>query len=58
MRKLLFIFALMCGAMFISCGNATKTAETADSTKVDSVIVDTVAADSVVVDTLVLDSVQ
>lgn len=58
MKKLLFIFALMCGAMFTSCGNTTKTVESADSTKVDSVMVDTMAADSVVVDTLALDSVQ
>lgn len=56
MKKLLFIFALMCGAMFTSCGNTTKTVEPTDSTKVDSVMVDTV--DSVVVDTLALDSVQ
>lgn len=58
MKKLLFIFALMCGAMFTSCGNTTKTVESADSTKVDSVIVDTMAVDSVTVDTLALDSVQ
>lgn len=50
MKNLVLIFALMCGAMFTSCGNTTKTA---DSTKVDSVVVD-----SVVVDTLALDSVQ
>ena len=53
MKNLVLIFALMCGAMFTSCGNTTKTAESADSTKVDSVVVD-----SVVVDTLALDSVQ
>ena len=58
MKKLVFIFALMCGAMFTSCGNTTKTVEPTDSTKVDSVMVDTTAADSVVVDTLALDSVQ
>lgn len=58
MKKLLFMFALMCGAMFTSCGNTTKTVESADSTKVDSVIVDTMAVDSVTVDTLALDSVQ
>ena len=54
MKKLVFIFALMCGAMFTSCGNTAKTVEPADSTKVDSAM----AADSVVVDTLALDSVQ
>ena len=53
MRKLVFMFALMCGAMFTSCGNTTKNAEQVDSTTVDSVM-----TDSVVVDTLALDSVQ
>ena len=53
MKNLVLIFALMCGAMFASCGNSTKNAEQADSTKVDSVM-----TDSVVVDTLALDSVQ
>ena len=58
MKKLVFIFALMCGAMFTSCGNTAKTVEPADSTKVDSVMVDTMAVNSVVVDTLAVDSVQ
>lgn len=49
MKKLVFIFALMCGAMFTSCGNTAKNAEQADSVKVDT---------TVVVDTLALDSVQ
>ena len=53
MRKLIFMFALMCGAMFASCGNTTKNAEQVDSTKADSVM-----TDSVVVDTVALDSVQ
>lgn len=50
MKKLLFIFALMCGAMFTSCNNATKT--------VEPIKVDTVTVDSTTVDTLALDSVQ
>ena len=58
MKKLILMFTLMCGAMFTSCGNTTKTVEPADSTKVDSVMVDTMAVDSVVVDTLALDSVR
>lgn len=58
MKALLISFVLMCGAMFTSCGNVTKTVEPTDSTKVDSVMVDTMAVDSVVVDTLALDSVQ
>lgn len=53
MKKLVFIFALMCGAMFTSCGNTAKNAEQADSVKVDTTVVDTI-----VVDTLALDSVQ
>lgn len=53
MKKLVFVSALVFGAMFTSCGNTAKTAESTDSTKVDSVVVD-----SVVVDTLALDSVQ
>ena len=54
MKKLLFMFALMCGAMFTSCGNTAKNAEQVDSVKVDTtVVVDTLSAD-----TLALDSVQ
>lgn len=53
MKNLVLIFVLMCGAMFISCGNTAKNVEQADSTKVDSVMVD-----SVVVDTVALDLVQ
>ena len=55
MKKLVFLFALMCGAMFTSCGNIGKNAEQVDSVKVDTTIVDTVAVDSMVVDTLVAD---
>lgn len=53
MKKLVFIFALMCGAMFTSCGNTAKNAEQADSVKVDTTVVDTI-----VVDTLAVDSLQ
>ena len=55
MKTLLISFALMCGAMFTSCG--TKNAEQVDSvdtTSVDSI--DTMAVDSMVVDTLIADS--
>lgn len=52
MKKLLFVFTLMLGAMFASCGgsNTTKESEPVDSVKVDTV-------DTVTVDTLVSDSV-
>ena len=53
MKKLVFMFALMCGAMFASCGNTTKNAE-----QVDSVKVDTTAVDSMVVDTLTADTLD
>lgn len=46
MKKLLFMFALMCGAMFTSCGNTAKNAEQVDTTMVDTVVVDTLAVDS------------
>lgn len=52
MRKLIFMFALMCGAMFASCGNTAKNAEQVDSVKVDTTIVDTVAVDTLAVDSL------
>ena len=53
MKKLVFIFALMCGAMFTSCGNTAKNAE-----QVDSVKVDTTAVDSMIVDTLTADTLN
>lgn len=52
MRKLIFMFALMCGAMFTSCDNTAKNAEQVDSVKVDTTIVDTVAVDTLAVDSL------
>ena len=54
MKKLIFAFALMFGAMFASCGNATSNVSEADSTvvdSIDSISVDTI--DSVVVDSIV-----
>lgn len=49
MKKLLFVFALMLGVAFTSCGNATSNVSEADS--IDSISVDTV--DSLVVDSIV-----
>ena len=59
MKKLVFVFALMFGAMFSSCGNVTKNVEQKDSTAVDSVVVvDTIPEDSVAQDTLALDTLH
>ena len=58
MRKLIFMFALMCGVMFTSCGNTVKNAEQVDSVKVDTTIVDTVVVDTLSADTLAVDSLQ
>lgn len=46
MKKLLFMFALMCGAMFTSCDNTAKNAEQVDSVEVDTLSADTLAVDS------------
>ncbi len=47
MKALLISFALMCGAMFTSCGNTAKNAEQVDSVEVDTTVaVDTLAVDS------------
>ena len=46
MNKLLFVFALILGVAYTSCGNATSNVSEADSTVVDSI-------DSVVVDSIV-----
>lgn len=54
MKKLLFVFALILGVAFTSCGNATSNVSEADSTvvdSIDSISVDTI--DSVVVDSIV-----
>lgn len=50
MKKLIFAFALMIGAMFASCGNSTNSAST-DKDSVDTVQVDSL--DSASVDTTV-----
>ena len=47
MKKLIFAFTLMFGAMFASCGNSTNT----DKDSIDTIQVDTVNADTVSVDT-------
>ena len=52
MKALLISFALMCGAMFTSCGNTAKNVEQVDSVKVDTTMVDTVAVDTLAVDSL------
>ena len=56
MKKLIFAFALMFGAMFASC-NRTSGAEAVDTTDsievVDTTAVDTVAVDIVAADTVV-----
>ena len=56
MKKLIFAFALMFGAMFASCNrtNSTETVDTTDSIEVvDTTAVDTVAVDTVATDTVV-----
>lgn len=58
MKALLISFALMCGAMFTSCGNTAKNAEQVDSVEVDTTVVDTVAVDTLSADTLAVDSLQ
>ncbi len=52
MKKLIFAFALMFGAMFASCGNSTSSANT-DKDSVDTVQVDSLNADTASVDTTV-----
>lgn len=49
MKKLVFVFTLMAGVMFTSCGHSVKT----DKASTDSVQVDTDSVDSVVVDTTI-----
>ena len=52
MKKLIFAFALMFGAMFASCGNSTNSAN-ADNDSIDTV--DTLNADTASVDTVCMD---
>ena len=54
MKKVVFVFALMLGVTFTSCGNAVGNTSEADSTvvdSIDSISVDTI--DSIVVDSIV-----
>ena len=56
MKKLIFAFALMFGAMFASCNRTSGTGavDTTDSIEVvDTIAVDTVAVDTVATDTVV-----
>lgn len=57
MKKLLFVFTVMFGLAFSSCGNMTNSANDVDSTKVDSTVVDSTAMDTLVVDSIVVDTV-
>lgn len=57
MKKLLFVFTVMFGLAFSSCGNKTNSANDVDSTKVDSTVVDSTAMDTLVVDSTVVDTV-
>lgn len=57
MKKLLFVFTVMFGLAFSSCGNETNSANDVDSTKVDSTVVDSTAMDTLVVDSTVVDTV-
>lgn len=50
MKKLVFMFAVMFTAIFASCGNSTKSANSIDSIEADPVEIDSL--DSVSVDTL------
>lgn len=48
MKKLLFAFALIAGAMFAACGNFTSsTTDKVDSVAVDSTNIDSTSVDSV-----------
>lgn len=55
MKKLVFMFAIMLGMSFASCGNSSEAStEVVDSTEVDSVV----TVDTLVVDTVAVDSVM
>ena len=49
MKKLIFAFALMFGAMFASCGNSTNSAN-ADNDSIDTLNADTASVDTVCMD--------
>ena len=59
MKKLIFAFALMFGAMFASCGNSTNSVnagnDSIDTVHIDTVQVDTLNADTASVDTVCMD---
>lgn len=57
MKKLLFMFAVLFGVVFTSCGSANGSKQN-DSTKVDSAVVDTATVDSMQMDTVVADSLH
>lgn len=52
MKKLIFAFALMFGAMFASCRNSTNSI---NANSIDTVHVDTLNADTASVDTVCMD---
>ena len=54
MKKLIFAFALMFGAMFASCGNSTNSVN-ADNDSTDTAQVDTINADTASVDSVCMD---
>ena len=54
MKKLIFAFALMFGAMFASCVNSINPVN-ADNDSIDTVQVDTLNADTASVDTVCMD---
>lgn len=56
MKKLIFAFALMFGAMFVACNN-NSSKETTDNADTVEVAIDSVATDSVTADTVAIDSV-
>jgi len=49
MKKLVFVFVLMIGTIFTSCGHSVKS----DKVSTDSVQVDSDSVDSVVIDTTI-----
>lgn len=56
MKKLLFVFTVMFGLTFSSCGNMANSADNVDSTRVDSTVVDSTVMDTLIVDSTVVDT--
>ncbi len=50
MKKLIFVFTLMFGVLFASCGNSVNSANS-NKDSVDTIQVDTLNADTALVDT-------